>query len=80
MTSDLKNFTLYLYYDSSDDMIISNGSTLTISHIDSTILIAPTQSFFLDNVYLLFKRTLFLFSHFVKLTLCPLNFFPLILL
>ena len=31
-------------------MAIGNGSRLTISHIGSIILVAPTQSFFLNNV------------------------------
>ena len=46
-TGDLKNLSVYSEYDGTDEVVIDDGSGLTVSHIGSLTLKSPKQKFIL---------------------------------
>ena len=50
ITTDLNNLTLHAPYDGPDDIVISDGTGLHITHSGLTSLSTPSHSFTLQNV------------------------------
>ncbi|KAK0593671.1 hypothetical protein LWI29_001354 [Acer saccharum] len=50
MTSDLQNLSLHSEYGGSEDIMVGDGKTIPITHIGSTSLSTPSNSFCLTNV------------------------------
>ncbi|KAL6334424.1 hypothetical protein AAG906_015002 [Vitis piasezkii] len=49
-SSDLHNLSMHTLYNGSDDIMIGDGSGLSITHIDSSFLHTPHNTFKLNNV------------------------------
>ena len=50
VTSDLNNLSLHTPYDEPDNIIIGDGTGLSITHTGSKILSSPSNSFKLNHV------------------------------
>lgn len=50
ITSTLANLSLYSQYDGLDELLIGDGSSLRITHVDETQISTPNSSFPLSNV------------------------------
>ena len=50
VTTDLENLSLHKLYDGTDDIVIDDGTGLSITHTGSTTLSTPTHIFSLPNV------------------------------
>ncbi|KAG7559542.1 GAG-pre-integrase domain [Arabidopsis thaliana x Arabidopsis arenosa] len=50
LTSDLNNLSLHQQYNGGDDVMIADGSSMTISHTGSTLLPNQTRSLLLDKI------------------------------
>lgn len=59
MTNDLNNLALHQPYQGGDDVLISDGSPLTISHTGFTLFPSKPLDITLDNILCvpIFKRT-----------------------
>ena len=53
MTSDLPNLSLHAPYNGGDDVLLGDGSGLSISHTGSLSLPSLKHIFFLNNVFYL---------------------------
>lgn len=50
MTTDLNNLAMHSEYDDPDDIVIGDGSGLSITRMGSTKLSTPSNTFSLSNV------------------------------
>ena len=75
VTPNLSNLSLHIHYEGPGDIMIDNGTNLSITHIDSETLSPPSNSLnkIMFFVFLPFKRTLFLFLNFVTKITLPLG-------
>uniref|UniRef100_A0A6N2KGW5 Retrovirus-related Pol polyprotein from transposon TNT 1-94-like beta-barrel domain-containing protein n=1 Tax=Salix viminalis TaxID=40686 RepID=A0A6N2KGW5_SALVM len=49
MTGDLANLTIHSEYDGTDEVVIGDGTGLTVSHVGSLTLDSPLRTFVLNN-------------------------------
>ena len=79
VTSDLNNLSLHSPYDGSDDIMIGDGSGLSITHSGSLHLPTRHSSFLLSNVLCVpnMKQNLILVSKFCTTNKVSVEFSPL---
>ena len=78
ITSDLQNLSLSLACGGTDEVIIGDGSDLSVTHIGSTHLHTPSSTFFLSNVLCVpnIKKNHISVSQFCKTNNTSIEFFP----
>ena len=78
VTTDLNNLTLHAPYDGPDDIVISDGTGLHITHSGLTSLSTPSHSFTLQTVLCVpnMKRNLISISQFCKSNKTSIEFLP----
>ena len=80
MTSDIQNLSFHFDYTTIDNILIENGTCLTVTHIGSSTLPFSSQSFILNNVLCVssMKKNLILSFNFVSIIISPLNYHHLL--
>ena len=75
---DLKNLVFHKQYNGTDDIVIGDGTGLSISHIGSTTLSIPSHTFTLPNALCVptMKRNLISISQFYRSNNTSLEFLP----
>ena len=74
ITGDLQNLSIHFEYDGIDEVLLGDGTGLTITHIGSLTLPKPTKTFHLHDVFLIFTRISFQFITSPNIIMFFLNF------